>query len=162
MTSRSSLASTVSGTYHCLASHVVCSPHGLQTTACQGASPPWTPGEEPQMGDSAVVRIRVPAAQKASWQEHARSTGVPLSSWIREAAVVRAREDSGAPTLADVRADLADIRRYLGAASRNLNQLTRHAHSGQLDPDRIRQTLDDLAISGAGIALALRDLSVTR
>jgi hypothetical protein len=111
------------------------------------------------MADSTVVRIRVPAALKATWQEYARSTGAPLSAWVREAAAVRAREDSGAPSLADVRADLAQLRRDFGGVSRNLNQLTRYAHSGNLDAERISQTLDDVAIAIAITTVALRDLA---
>ncbi len=111
------------------------------------------------MTDSTVIRIRVPADAKALWQEHARSHGVPLSAWIREAAAVRAREDSGAPTLADVRADLAQLRRDFGGVSRNLNQLTRYAHTGNLDAERISRTLDDVAIAIAITTVALRDLS---
>jgi len=90
------------------------------------------------------VQIRIPAQRKAAWLDAAGGRR-HLSAWVRasaEAAVV-AGVDPGT-----LRAELAAVRRELGAIGNNVNQLAHRANAGlgidRADVARAAAAVDDM------------------
>ncbi|MDF1586930.1 plasmid mobilization protein [Marinimicrococcus flavescens] len=78
------------------------------------------------MGKNDLVRIRIPAAEKERWRQHAAAAGLPLSAWVRTACRSGARGGDDAA----VRAELVRLRRALNAIGNNVNQLAHRANAG--------------------------------
>jgi len=100
-------------------------------------------GGRPRLGDTDRRRVRVNLRLTvAEWEclgERARATGFPLSAYVRLAALA-----TRTARLAEIpQANLAVVAQ-LQRIGNNLNQLTRLANAGMVDP-ALAPTLDDIA-----------------
>ncbi|PMD91936.1 mobilization protein [Siphonobacter sp. BAB-5405] len=81
-----------------------------------------------------TLRFRVTADERAVIEKKAQTAGLVLSEYVRRMALGQ-----------DVRERISpELRQVVIGVANNLNQLTRHAHTGQLDASSIEAILEQL------------------
>lgn len=98
-----------------------------------------------------LVKIRMTAAAKASWERAATDAGVTVSDYVRRAVVAYRRGQT-----ADVAAELIAVRQELNAIGNNLNQAIRRLH-GTGEAVAIEVTLAEVRAAAAKVSEALRE-----
>jgi hypothetical protein len=110
-------------------------------------------GNSPRRQD--IVKISgTRTSQRDAWQVAAQAAGLPLASWLREAA--DAAVLTGV-TAADLRAEIVALRTEIGrGVGNNLNQLARALHTPRVG------RAADAATHAETLATAARDLAALR
>lgn len=99
----------------------------------------------------ALVKIRMTAAAKDSWERSATDAGATVSDYVRRAVVSYRRGQT-----ADVAAELIAVRQELNAIGNNLNQAIRRLH-GTGEATAIEETLAEVRAAAAVVSEALRE-----
>lgn len=113
------------------------------------------------MADDAVIHLRVPAAQKASWIRESRSAGMRLTDWIIER-VERSMQPSTATAIIpdDVQfADLKLTRTSSGSVSFDWSPIERICAASGIDPATLRDGHED---NVAGLIIAWYERHIAR